>query len=210
MNERIVFTNPDGLAAYLSPILECGLSIEEIAAKDVPTGIPFIIVNELALNDIEIFSTTIEVDPLNADGVGADYGAGSKNIVIGYTNDMEAITLPLVIVDGVGKIDYNAKPSQHSNKAVIVPKAPDTININLGKAKLIAHDMRRTDRDIRLAPLDREEGFATTTEIRKTEIISEKQVILDANAAVQVDIDGALDGAALRSVLGTAGMPNVV
>jgi len=45
MNLRIIYPNDDGGVSIIIPALECGLSIEEIAAKDVPAGKPFKIVN---------------------------------------------------------------------------------------------------------------------------------------------------------------------
>ena len=44
MNERIIYPTDDGGVAIIVPAV-CGLTIEEIAAKDVPTGKPFKIVN---------------------------------------------------------------------------------------------------------------------------------------------------------------------
>jgi len=44
LNKRIVFQNDEGGVSVLIPC-ECGLTIEEIAAKDVPTGRPFKIVD---------------------------------------------------------------------------------------------------------------------------------------------------------------------
>jgi hypothetical protein len=41
---RIIYPTPEGVAVII-PALECGLSIEEIAAKDVPEGTPFEIVS---------------------------------------------------------------------------------------------------------------------------------------------------------------------
>ncbi len=41
---RIVYTNDDGTISIIVPA-ECGLTIEEIAAKDVPTGKEYHIVN---------------------------------------------------------------------------------------------------------------------------------------------------------------------
>jgi hypothetical protein len=40
----IIYPNDDGGVSILTPAPECGLSIEEIAAKDVPAGKPFKIV----------------------------------------------------------------------------------------------------------------------------------------------------------------------
>ena len=36
MNSRIIYPTDDGGVAVIIPAAECGLSIEEIAAKDVP------------------------------------------------------------------------------------------------------------------------------------------------------------------------------
>jgi hypothetical protein len=36
MNSRIIFPTDDGGVAVIVPAAECGLTIEEIAAKDVP------------------------------------------------------------------------------------------------------------------------------------------------------------------------------
>jgi hypothetical protein len=44
MNQRIIYPTDDGGVAIIIPA-DCGLSIEEIAAKDVPTGKPFKIVD---------------------------------------------------------------------------------------------------------------------------------------------------------------------
>ena len=45
MNQRIIYPTDDGGVAIIIPAVECGLSIEEIAAKDVPAGKPFKIVD---------------------------------------------------------------------------------------------------------------------------------------------------------------------
>ena len=44
MNQRIIYPNDEGGVAVLIPA-DCGLSIEEIAAKDVPAGKPYKIVD---------------------------------------------------------------------------------------------------------------------------------------------------------------------
>jgi hypothetical protein len=43
--KRIIYPTDDGGVAVIIPAAECGLTIEEIAAKDVPAGKPFKIVN---------------------------------------------------------------------------------------------------------------------------------------------------------------------
>ena len=45
MNQRIIYPTDDGGVAVIVPAAECGLSIEAIAAKDVPAGKPFRIVD---------------------------------------------------------------------------------------------------------------------------------------------------------------------
>ena len=45
MNQRIIYPTDDGGVAIIIPAPECDLTIEEIAAKDVPTGKPFKIID---------------------------------------------------------------------------------------------------------------------------------------------------------------------
>ena len=45
MNQRIVYATPEGGVAVLVPAPDCGLTIEEIAAKDVPAGRAYQIVD---------------------------------------------------------------------------------------------------------------------------------------------------------------------
>ena len=45
MNSRIIYPTDDGGVAVIVPAAECGLTIEEIAAKDVPAGKPYKIVD---------------------------------------------------------------------------------------------------------------------------------------------------------------------
>ena len=42
---RIIYPNDEGGVSVIVPAPECGLTIEEIAAKDVPAGKPFKIVD---------------------------------------------------------------------------------------------------------------------------------------------------------------------
>jgi hypothetical protein len=45
MNQRIIYPTDEGGVAVIIPAPECGLTIEEIAAKDVPHGKPYKIVD---------------------------------------------------------------------------------------------------------------------------------------------------------------------
>ena len=81
----------------------------------------------------------------------------------------------------------------------------DFIGTNFTKAKSIAHDIRRADRQSKLEPLDNEERFTSTSAARKDAIAIEKTTILNANAKTQIDIDATLDEAALRIILTNLG-----
>ncbi len=45
MTKRIIYPTDNGGVAIIVPALDCGLTIEEIAAKDVPQGKPYKIVD---------------------------------------------------------------------------------------------------------------------------------------------------------------------
>ena len=45
MDSRIIYPTDDGGVAVIIPAAECGLTIEEIAAKDVPVGKEFKIID---------------------------------------------------------------------------------------------------------------------------------------------------------------------
>jgi hypothetical protein len=45
MNKRIIYSNNEGGVSIIVPALECSLTIEEIAAKDVPAGKEYKIVD---------------------------------------------------------------------------------------------------------------------------------------------------------------------
>jgi hypothetical protein len=49
MNQRIIYPTDEGGVAVIAPASECGLTIEQIAIKDVPAGKPYKIVD---LSDI--------------------------------------------------------------------------------------------------------------------------------------------------------------
>lgn len=74
MNQRIIYTNDDGGVVILTPSLEClaTRTIKEIAAKDVPAGKPFKIVNGADIPTDRTFRNAWEADITEPDGVGAD------------------------------------------------------------------------------------------------------------------------------------------
>jgi hypothetical protein len=74
MNERIIYPTDDGVAIIV-PAPECGLTIEEIAAKDVPAGVPYKIVDDSDIPEDRTFRGAWEADITDPDGVGLGYDA---------------------------------------------------------------------------------------------------------------------------------------
>ena len=64
MNQRIIYPQDNGIVAIIIPAPDCGLTIEEIAAKDVPPGKPFTIVD---VSDIPTDQIRAERAPLLAE-----------------------------------------------------------------------------------------------------------------------------------------------
>ena len=60
MNKRIIYPTDDGGVAVIIPAAECGLSIEAIAAKDVPAGKPFKIVDAADIPEDRTFRAAWE------------------------------------------------------------------------------------------------------------------------------------------------------
>ena len=70
-NKRIIYQNDTGGVAVLIPA-DCGLTIEEIAAKDVPTGKPYKIVDVSEIPTDRQWRNEWAVDEADlTDGVGA-------------------------------------------------------------------------------------------------------------------------------------------
>lgn len=59
MNSRIIFPTDEGGVAVIIPA-DCGLTIEEIAAKDVPTGKPYKIVDVSEIPSERLFRNAWE------------------------------------------------------------------------------------------------------------------------------------------------------
>ena len=69
MNQRITYPTDDGGVAIIIPA-DCGLTIEEIAAKDVPAGVAYKIVDVADIPSDRTFRNAWEADFTNPDGVG--------------------------------------------------------------------------------------------------------------------------------------------
>ena len=71
-DKRIIHPNDEGGVSIIVPAPECGLTIEEIAAKDVPAGKPYKIVDvsEIPTDRSQRNAWTVDEAELT-DGVGA-------------------------------------------------------------------------------------------------------------------------------------------
>ena len=80
MNMRIIYRSEDGGVVVITPSPDCGLTVEQIALKDVPAGKPFKIVDVTDIPTDRTMRDAWTVDEADlTDGQGADYGVGSSN-----------------------------------------------------------------------------------------------------------------------------------
>jgi hypothetical protein len=68
--QRVIYPNDFGGLAILTPILECGLTVGEIALKDVPAGKPFLIVDSSDLPQSDEYFAAWTADFSEPDGIG--------------------------------------------------------------------------------------------------------------------------------------------
>lgn len=90
MTQRIIYQTDEGGVAVIIPTQEAIdlLGIEAIALKDVPFGKAYKIVDVTDIPSDRSERAAWEVDEaLLTDGVGADYGVGSSNAVVGWNED---------------------------------------------------------------------------------------------------------------------------
>ena len=74
MNQRIIYQTAEGGVVVLIPTPDClsTRSIEEIAAKDVPAGVPYKVIDAEDLPTDRTFRSAWEANIDAPDGVGAD------------------------------------------------------------------------------------------------------------------------------------------
>jgi hypothetical protein len=77
MNQRIIYSTEDGGVIVLIPAPEClaERTIEEIAAKDVPAGVPYKIIDAQDLPTDRTFRGAWEAQIDIPDGVGSESDA---------------------------------------------------------------------------------------------------------------------------------------
>lgn len=71
MNDKVVIFVHENRNHVLMPAMECGLTVEQIASKDVPAGVPYKIIDrtDLPTDLIDMDTWDIDVSQLT-DGVG--------------------------------------------------------------------------------------------------------------------------------------------
>lgn len=62
MSKRIIYPKDDGGIAVIVPVEDCGLTIEEIAQKDVPSEKPYKIIDATDLPQDRIFREAWEYE----------------------------------------------------------------------------------------------------------------------------------------------------
>lgn len=88
VNPRIVYMAPEtNTMVMVVPSPFSGLTLDQIAKKDVPAGVPYLIVDVSDIPTTSEFQHAWEADFSNPHGYGADYGAGSNNDVAGWNPD---------------------------------------------------------------------------------------------------------------------------
>jgi hypothetical protein len=87
MEQIIVYINHENQLVEIFPNPACGLSIEQIALKDVPSGMPYKLIDKQDIPSDTTFRDAWTMDMSNPDGFGADYGIGSDRAVDGWNED---------------------------------------------------------------------------------------------------------------------------
>lgn len=82
-NKRIIYKTDDGIAV-ITPAQDCPLTLEQIALKDVPSGVAYKIIDVDDLPQDRELRQFWHIDDFEPDGVGADYGVGSDWDAIGW------------------------------------------------------------------------------------------------------------------------------
>jgi ribosomal protein S12 len=71
MDKRIIYKKDDGTVSIIVPITNSGLTVEQIAQKDVPTGLKYKIVDVSEISSDRTFRNAWTIDDAElTDGVG--------------------------------------------------------------------------------------------------------------------------------------------
>lgn len=115
------------------------------------------------------------------------------------------------IAEAEAKLDYYSEGFHTSYSVVLTESVPtdrtfrnswinggSAVQTDMLKAKLLAHDMRRSMRNEEMAPLDIE----ATIPVMAATAEAARQVLRDKYAVMQAEIDDAADEAGLKTSLG--------
>lgn len=105
MNQVIVYPQNNGRIAIVYPAAESGLSVNEIARKDVPAGKPYILLNTEDIPTDFVFFDAWEADFSNADGEGIGHKAWFIEQYQTKIDDLNAQTYPVMEV-GQDALEY--------------------------------------------------------------------------------------------------------
>ncbi len=102
----ICYTRPeDGGLSIIVPNMDSGLSLEEIAAKDVPVGVEFWIVSETDIPSDRSDRDAWELDIARpSDGQGLDFGKGSEWDVLKISDNHTYFYVRRTNRDGNGNV----------------------------------------------------------------------------------------------------------
>jgi hypothetical protein len=75
MSQAIIYPNDEGWLSIITPAIECGMAIEEIARKDVPASKPYHIIDVSLLPTENIFFNAWEADFSSPTGHGIGHKA---------------------------------------------------------------------------------------------------------------------------------------
>ena len=73
--KRIIYKSSNGSVRIIVPADNVNMTVEEIAQKDVPTGVKYKIVNKLEVSSDRTFRNAWDINEAElTDGTGADHG----------------------------------------------------------------------------------------------------------------------------------------
>ena len=73
--KRIIYKSSNGSVRVIVPADNINMTVEEIAQKDVPTGVKYKIVNKSEVSSDRTFRNAWDIDEAElTDGTGADHG----------------------------------------------------------------------------------------------------------------------------------------
>lgn len=126
---RIIYSTPDGGVAVITPAPECGLTIEEIAAKDVPAGTPYEIIDAAAQPDRTFRNAWVR----NGKAIGHDMPKAKA-----ITHDKRRLSRAAEFAPLDLEATIPAKAAQAEAKRAAVRAKYDAIQVTIDAANTVA------------------------------------------------------------------------